>query len=212
MEIKTKQQLKFCILADRMMNQGVFKFTLKQRLKRILFPSYGDLILDYLSAMRKCSYYRHSPSMLGGGRLLYIINLHRFKQLGIRLGYTLGYDSFGYGLRIPHYGTIVVGAKTRVGNYTCIHTSTCITNTGKIIGDGLYLATGAKITTHLSLAHGVQIGANSVVNKTFSEGNIMIAGAPAVKKKDAIPWYLSEAHKWKFEKIEDLRKRMKVDL
>lgn len=66
MEIKTKQQLEFYILADRMMNQGVFKFTLKQKLKRLFFPGYGDLILDYLSAMRKCSYYKHSLNKWGG--------------------------------------------------------------------------------------------------------------------------------------------------
>ena len=171
--------------------------------------------------MRKCSYYRHQ---WGGGvnlkhspaRILlyivpiclYISNLRNFKKLGLKLGFTLGYDSFGYGLRIPHYGTIVVGAKTRFGNYTCIHTSTCVTNTGKTIGNGCYIATGVKITTHLSLADNIKIGANSVVNKPFGEENIMIAGAPAVKKKDSPAWYLDEAHKWKYEKIESLRRTM----
>lgn len=144
--------------------------------------------------------------------MLYLVNLQRFKKLGVRLGFSLGYDSFGYGLRIPHYGTIVIGSKSRIGNYTCLHTSTCITNTGKIIGNGLYLATGAKMTRHLNLPNGIQIGANSVVNKSFTDGNIMIAGAPAVKKKDAVPWYMTEAHKWKYEKIEALRIKMNVEL
>ena len=154
---------------------------------------------------------KHSPARI----LLYIVpiclyisNLRNFKKLGLKLGFTLGYDSFGYGLRIPHYGTIVVGAKTRFGNYTCIHTSTCVTNTGKTIGNGCYIATGVKITTHLSLADNIKIGANSVVNKPFGEENIMIAGAPAVKKKDSPAWYLDEAHKWKYEKIESLRRTM----
>lgn len=60
---------------------------------------------------------------------------------GMKLGFTIAENVFGYGLVIPHYGTIVVGSGNRIGNYAVLHTSTCITAGKKNIGDGLYLST-----------------------------------------------------------------------
>lgn len=51
-----------------------------------------------------------------------------------------------YGLVIPHHDTIVVGNTNRIGPYAVLHTSTCITGTGRKIGKGLSLSIGAKIT------------------------------------------------------------------
>lgn len=56
--------------------------------------------------------------------------------MGIKLGFSIGYDVFGYGLHIPHYGTIVVNGICKIGNYAVLHTSTCIGGAGKVIGDG----------------------------------------------------------------------------
>ena len=51
-----------------------------------------------------------------------------------------------YGLVISHYGTIVVGNANRIGPYATLHTSTCISDTGRRIGKGLLLSADAKIT------------------------------------------------------------------
>ena len=68
-----------------------------------------------------------------------------------------------------------------------LHTSTCISGNGKIIGDALYLATGAKMTSTIKLGNGISVGANSVVNKSFDKDNIMIAGMPAKEIKSSKP-------------------------
>lgn len=81
---------------------------------------------------------------MGGYAPYRFINKIRYKSLGIKLGFTIPINVFGYGLVIPHYGTIVVGAGNTIGNYAVLHTSTCITAGNKIIGDALYLSTGAK--------------------------------------------------------------------
>lgn len=112
---------------------------------------------------------------------------------------------------LPHYGTIVVGEDNRFGNYTCLHTSICVTNTGKNIGNGCFIATGARMTTQLELGNNVSIGANSVVNKSFKEDNILIVGAPAEKKKEKQPWYLDDAFKGRFDAIERLKAEMGLD-
>lgn len=112
---------------------------------------------------------------------------------------------------ISHYGTIVVGGSNRIGNYAVLHTSTCISDNNKIIGNALYLATGAKMTSRLTLGDNVSVGANSVVNKSFTS-DCMIAGAPAAKIKDAIAWYVRDGELYtnRVMQIEELKKRMNL--
>lgn len=49
------------------------------------------------------------------------------------------------------------------------------------IGDNVYIGPGAKIFGQIAIADGIAIGANSVVNKSFLEPAISIAGVPAKK-------------------------------
>ena len=120
-----------------------------------------------------------------------IINKLKFFRLSRKLGFSIGYDVFDYGLIIPHYGTIVVGNTNRIGSYAVLHTSTCIIDTGRKIGRALSLSTGAKITGGEILGDHVVVAANSIVTKSFPEGNLMLAGMPAIKKSDLPDWYSS---------------------
>lgn len=124
------------------------------------------------------------------------------------MGFSIGYDVLGYAPWIPHYGTIVVGDSNRIGNYACLHTSTCITSTSKRIGNALFLATGTKLTNVQELGNNIQIGANSVVNKNFGEDSIMIAGAPAIKRKNCYSWYIDTEYEDRVRQIENLKKKM----
>ncbi len=132
---------------------------------------------------------------------------YKYRKLGVKLGFSIGCDVFGWGLVIPHYGTIVVGNSNRIGNYTVLHTSTCITDNDKIIGDGLYLSTGAKITSNIILGNNVSVGANSVANKSYGD-NILIAGVPAKEIKVSEAWYDRDGEKYsnRVKRIEELRK------
>lgn len=183
-EIKTKIELQFYIEADRMMNRGCFKYSIIQNLKMHILPDYISL---YLKAMRKASFYSRQSGILN--KLLFSYWKLKHYRLGIKLGYDIGYDTLGYGVVLGHAGTIIIGSSNRIGNYAVIHTSTCITNNGKKIGNGLYLGAGSILTSPLILGDNVSVGANSLVNKSFEEGNVMIAGSPAVVKKSAKPWY-----------------------
>ncbi len=62
---------------------------------------------------------------------------YRYKKLAIKLGFSIGHNSLGYGVVIPHHGTIVVNGKARVGNFAVLHTCTCIAGE-KEIGDFFY--------------------------------------------------------------------------
>lgn len=199
--IRTKKELQFYMMADYMMNRGSFFPSIQRQLLNIISPDY---IMNFLKAMRKVDYYSNSSH-----RLLLYLNKLRYNALSLKLGFSIGPQVFGYGLIIPHHGTIVIGKSNRCGNYCVLHTSTCISDNAKVIGDALYLSTGAKITSNLILGDNVSIGANSLVNKSFHAGNTMIAGAPAREVKKRGAWYIEEnsTHKHRVELVESLKKQ-----
>lgn len=101
----------------------------------------------------------------------------------MKLGFTIGPAELGYGVVIPHYGTIVVGDGNKIGNYAVFHTCICITAGKKILGDGLYCATGCKILNDIQLGDYVTVGANAVLNESDLEGHALMLGIPAKKEK-----------------------------
>lgn len=106
--------------------------------------------------------------------------------MSLRLGFTIPLNVFGPGLSIAHRGTIVINKDTRVGENCRIHACTNIgSGKGSVsapqIGNNVYIGPGAKIFGDIVIADNIAIGANSVVNKSFYEKGISIAGIPAKK-------------------------------
>lgn len=189
--ISGKKELLFYLMADRMMNRGEFKPSIKSRLSDFFVP---DLLMRWMKSMRYTSYY----SRLGGWwhKLIYYKWLVRYKRLSAKLGFSIGYDVFGYGLVIPHWGTIVVGGSNHVGNYAVLHTSTCIVDRASTIGSGLYLSTGAIISSHVELGDSITIGANSTLTNSFTQSGILAVGTPASVKKESAPWYFRDGERF----------------
>lgn len=204
-QIKGKIELNFFIQADYMMNRGKFKRSFKDRLVEILFP---DNIARLLKFMRKFQYYSYLQKGIGVKRFYYGI---RFHKLSRKLGFSIGKSVFDYGLVIPHYGTIVVGGNNRIGKYAVLHTSTCIADNEIKIGDGLYLSTGAKITSKTDIGNNVMVAANSVVSKGVKDGDVLLAGMPAKIKAERTPWYeSSEKYKQRVQAVEKLKIQMGI--
>jgi serine O-acetyltransferase len=200
MIVTSKKMLRFCMMADRMMNTGSFRRSFSQWVKELLSL---DLRMSYLVTMRKLSYYKykHHP--------LWLYYHYKYLRLSVKLGYTIGPDVFGYGLLLPHFGTIVVGPKNTIGNYAVMHVCSLITSTNKQIGNSLFVSTGAKITTCKRLGENVTIAANSVVTKPFVESNILLAGMPAVVKSARRPWWQGdEPFASRHQSCEELRLSM----
>lgn len=184
MIIRTKRELDFFIAADRIMNGRPAKRGFKEVLVDGITK--GGIIIRYLRAMRKYAYYANTTK--SGQWLRLCIRFHwgrKFRQLGLRLGFSIGHNSLGYGVKIPHYGTIVVNGEANVGNFAVLHTCTCIAGK-KLIGDYLYLSTGSQITGDIVLGDGVTVAAHSLVNKSF-DGHALLAGCPAELKKTDYP-------------------------
>jgi serine O-acetyltransferase len=104
------------------------------------------------------------------------------------LGFSIPPNVFSEGLCIGHYGSIVVSRHAKIGKYCALNSGVNIggtaAKTAAVIGDYCYMGPGVKIISDVVLGNHVRIGANAVVNKSFPEDHITIAGVPAriVKK------------------------------
>lgn len=93
------------------------------------------------------------------------------------------YGEFGNNFRIWH-SNIIINGNAKLGNNINMHGNNCVGNNGKndkapIIGDNVDIGYGATIIGDIKIASNIKIGAYSLVNKSFEEEGITIAGVPA---------------------------------
>lgn len=157
-------------------------------------PSWKGLLFDeiwqYQRLMRKLEYLTNCKR----NKILRVFTHYRYRKLGIKLGFSIPINTFGPGLSIAHYGTIVVNGGAKIGANCRIHVDVNIgTEAGKqadapTIGNDCYIGPGAKIFGKIILGDDIAIGANAVVNKSFPEGPATLGGVPArvISNKGAI--------------------------
>ncbi len=120
------------------------------------------------------------------GRALGAFMRWRLLERSVRLGFTIPPNVCGPGLKLPHWGTIVLSAEARLGADCVIHPGVSVgVNHGRAprIGDRVYLGPGAKVMGGIVIADGVTVGANSVVTRDVPEG-ARVVGAPARPIRD----------------------------
>lgn len=140
-------------------------------------------ISRFLLLLRTCEYYRNCKKGYINKLFYFIIKFQKYK-LGLKLGFTIPENVFDIGLQIPHYGTIVINAATKVGKNCRIHVCTNIGtsrggNLAPIIGDNVYIGPGVKIYGNVTITSNILIAANAAVSRDFLEENIVIGGVPA---------------------------------
>ncbi len=175
--IDSKEDYCFFLEADRI--------ALKKNYRRPHF--FGDEIWKFQRLLRKTEYYQNCKKGILSRKYLDYLRLRLYK-LGLQLGFSIPRNVFGPGLSIAHYGPILVVDNTRVGANCRIHHCVTIGVAGNSqapqIGDNVFIGTGAVIIGGIKIADGIAIGANSYVNKSFTEPGITIAGSPAKKVSD----------------------------
>lgn len=208
--ISSRKELLFYIAADRIIANKTARRRFKEWLKSLILPNY---ILMYLRSMRYVAYFNNTSERYYIFVFKRLFHKWRYEHLGVKLGFTIGFNSFGYGLFIPHYGTIVVNNSTVAGNYCVLHTSTCIAGSGIIIGDALYLSTGALIMgADVKLGDNVSVASNSLVNKSIPSSNILLMGSPTNTTRGSKAWYErdGEQYKKRIEEIERIKRNMGI--
>jgi serine O-acetyltransferase len=187
--INSKQGLTFYLEADRL--------ALGRKRRRITDAlGITNLIWRYLRLLRTAEYVHNCKTKSIYGLTTEKYLAFRLQRLGLVLGFDIPLNVFGPGLRITHFGTIIVNSNARVGAHcelhNLIHIAQNLHNAQKgaesdkapIIGDNVFIGPGARVLGDITIADGIVIGANSVVTKSFYETNITIAGAPARKISD----------------------------
>ncbi|MEH7484697.1 serine acetyltransferase [Neobacillus drentensis] len=177
--IKTIEDLKYYLKEDK----RALGYS-QRKLPKFL----GDEIWKFQIVLRKLDYYTNcQQNLITKIAKYYYKYIHH--QKGIKLGFSIPINVFGPGLRINHYGYIVVNKHAKIGGYCDIHQGVNIGQNihyGDVptIGDNVWIGPGVKIFGKIDIADNIVIGANSVVTKSFNEKNITIVGSPARKLKN----------------------------
>lgn len=164
--------------------------------------------IKYLESLRRYSFYKHQSGIVSKVRRFYYGRI--FRRLSICLGYSIGEDVFGYGLILPHYGTIVVGGNNRVGNYATMHSITCIADCESNIGDFFDCATGTVVSKHVIIGNSVSTCANSSITKDIPS-NSLVAGSPAkIVRTDYPSWYVRDGEHFmkRVKTVEQLKQKL----
>lgn len=148
---------------------------------------YKDYIWKYHKVLRKTEYYLNCQSGIVSKlcSLLYRVLLH---NLQYRTGIFIPPNTTGPGLYLPHYGPIIINNKSKIGENCIINIDTIIggdlNSDCPEIGNNVTIEAGVRIFGNIKIADNIVIGVNSVVNRSFLEEDITIAGVPARKIKD----------------------------
>lgn len=137
-----------------------------------------------VSTSRKYYYYREKNK---GKNLMRVFYQRKFNLLARKSSINIQ-GKFGKNLKVYHEN-IIVNYYAKLGDNVKLHGNNCIGNDGKSIyncpkiGNNVDIGYGATIIGNIEIADDIVIGANSLVNKSFKEKGIVIAGVPAKKIK-----------------------------
>lgn len=165
--ISNKKDYKEFLEADKTANH----------IKRKYPISFYDYMWIYLRIMRSLEYLEncypsHKRKILKG------LQNFRLRQYSVKLGISIEPNTFGKGLTLWHWGSIVVNPSVDGGDYVVIQSDVNI-SANVIIGNNVYLAPGVKILENVKISDNVIVGANSVVTKDIQECNTTWAGIPS---------------------------------
>lgn len=115
-------------------------------------------------------------------RLIYSV-LQKFVESTSMIQIPIGAD-IGEGMYIGHFGYIVINSRTKIGNNVTLAPGVVIGNDGKdikavpVIGNNVFIGTGAKIIGGVTIGDAVVIAPNSVVTKDIPS-HCTVGGIPA---------------------------------
>lgn len=170
-------------------NKSDLKEFLKAELNQYIKPGFRSFFLlggaailrrhQYL--LRKTEYYANTGKKFR--MLLYKIRLSKLQN---KHSLLIPLNTCGKGLKIMHLGSILISGRASLGENCALHINTGIVAGGTnddapIIGNNVVIGFGAVVLGNVYLADSIAVGANSVVNKSFDEPDIGIAGVPAKK-------------------------------
>ena len=177
--IKSKYDYKYYLEADKI------ALKIKRKRPRFLF----DRIWTYTRTLRKVEYLKNCPKKNPVYKIRYKYYRTKLELLIFLTGMRIRPNTCGPGISIAHDGPIGIHGNARLGKNCRIHVGANIGATAgetkaPRIGNGVYIGPGAVLFGDIEIADHIAIGANAVVNKSFTEPGISIGGIPAKKISD----------------------------
>ena len=175
--ITTKKQLKDVTEYEKALYMPK---DIKKIIKLILFCDHDYLIWKYVKILRRTEFYYNN-----GNRIFYCLFNRKKNILGAKLGFTIWQNTILKGVRIWHYGSIIINGHAQIGENCQLHGNNCIGNKGvsddraPVIGNNVDIGIGASIIGNVYIADNVKIGANSVVTKSCFKKGAILVGCPA---------------------------------
>lgn len=155
--------------------------TIKEKILEWLIRPEQYYIRRYLKFLHKEEKYTFvKPYRL----LAFCYKAHK-NRLGAKLGFIISAGCFGEGLKLEHYGSVIVNPKSRIGRNCIIHGNCCIGSNGGYpddspeIGDNVDIGQNAQILGGIRVADNVRIGAGAVVVKDVLTPGVTVVGVPA---------------------------------
>jgi serine O-acetyltransferase len=188
--IRTKSDLKDYLTADAKLYRKV-SGSLLQRWKNYLVTNPQNAqrrIYDYLVNLRYAEWHLNN-SVLSGSKsvtslyhtVALLLRYWRLRRLAYLTGIQIAPNSFGKGLQIWHWGSIVVNEAARIGDFATIYPGVVIgakPNGVPQIGRHVFIGAGAKVLGGVKIGDNTIIAPNAVVTKDVPD-NAVVGGIPA---------------------------------
>lgn len=140
-----------------------------------------DILWKHQKLLRKTEYYHNAQR-----RIMFVVEKIRLLRIQNKYALHIPINTCEKGLHVMHVGSILINEKAVIGENCALHINTGIVAGGvdgsvPKLGKNIVVGIGAVILGGIQLADSIAVGANAVVNKSFNEENIAIAGVPAKK-------------------------------
>ena len=149
-------------------------------IKKCIIQDHDYLLFKYLKTLRMSEYYYNR-----GNKILFQYYQRKKNKMGASLGITMWHNCIGEGLRIWHYGSVIVNGHAKIGKNCQLHGENCIGNKGDFdkaaptIGDNVTIFANSLVLGKVEIGNNVIVGANSLL-LTSVPSNCICIGSPAI--------------------------------
>lgn len=191
--IKTKKDLKFFLEQDarKYSIQAHFSWG-KVKYNLLAHPRINNgVVWRHIKALRYYEYYSNQSmplSLWNQACLMYYA--HKLRKLSYKTGFQMAPNVIGPGVTIFHYGPIICNAKARIGANATLNPNITIGHKvpggpAPIIGDNVFIGSGARVIGGVHVGNNVTIAPNAVVTHDV-EDNVVVGGIPAkvIRRKE----------------------------